>query len=265
LTRRSWLAVTAAWLGGALTPVSAMSPRKTGRYQLHRVEGARALALWDELRNQGPGYPVILGSSEEADGILYGLDENIEHAAARLTAAETLNFPNDLRKLRAEERSRIRAQIKPENQANFDRDWSIPEVGEWPTEPVPQVSEPAVLFDMNGLYRDVVVVVLPANDASEALAMLNYAPGEYETVCPIEHHIAALRDWQADWGFELVSCYRGVIEGRVKRRPTDRQAALALARVQYEYCPDVVNQGVGSQAVLAATLQSTDWWYFWWD
>jgi hypothetical protein len=52
---------------------------------------------------------------------------------------------------------------------------------------------------------------------------------------------------------------------RVNRRPETRGAALDLAREQYLYCSDIVDQGVQTFSALAAVLMQSDWWYFWWD
>jgi hypothetical protein len=52
---------------------------------------------------------------------------------------------------------------------------------------------------------------------------------------------------------------------RVVRKPIAREEALALARVQYEYCNDLVDQDVNTLRALAADRMAHDWWYFWWD
>jgi hypothetical protein len=52
---------------------------------------------------------------------------------------------------------------------------------------------------------------------------------------------------------------------RVRHRPKSRGEALELAREQYSYCSDIVDQGVGTLNALAAALMENDWWYFWWD
>jgi len=33
----------------------------------------------------------------------------------------------------------------------------------------------------------------------------------------------------------------------------------------YSYCPDIIDQGVGTLEALAADLMAGHWWYFWWD
>lgn len=265
MNRRSWLTLLAAWLGVSAGPAAAVAGQSTSLYTTHHVDGRRAVALWEQLRARGDGYPVILGSPDEAGAFLMDLDHQIGMAPARMEAAARLRFPQDLRALRAEKRAGIRARLTPDQKQTFDEDWATPDDGEWPEDLPAPADEPVVVRGHDNRYRDVLIVVLPARDATEALAMLGYEPGEYETVCPVEHHMAAVRNWREGWGFELVACYRGAIEGRASRRPTGREAALALAREQYEYCPDIVDQGVGSTAALAATLMVSDWWYFWWD
>jgi hypothetical protein len=52
---------------------------------------------------------------------------------------------------------------------------------------------------------------------------------------------------------------------KVETRPQSRAAALDLAREQFLYCSDIVEQGVGTLSALAAALMENDWWYFWWD
>jgi len=52
---------------------------------------------------------------------------------------------------------------------------------------------------------------------------------------------------------------------QVANRPKTREEALALARDQYVYCPDIVDQGVETYNALAADLVANYWWYFWWD
>jgi len=49
---------------------------------------------------------------------------------------------------------------------------------------------------------------------------------------------------------------------RVARRPATPEEALELARLQYEYCHDIVDQGVDTLSALAASLMAHDWWFF---
>jgi Domain of unknown function (DUF4253) len=56
-----------------------------------------------------------------------------------------------------------------------------------------------------------------------------------------------------------------VLNLRAASKPKSREEALALAAEHYEFCPDTVDQGVGTLETLAACLLEHDWWYFWWD
>jgi hypothetical protein len=40
---------------------------------------------------------------------------------------------------------------------------------------------------------------------------------------------------------------------------------ILLAKEQYAYCADIVEQGVGTIEALAATLLNGHIWFFWWD
>jgi hypothetical protein len=67
------------------------------------------------------------------------------------------------------------------------------------------------------------------------------------------------------WGAELIGLGSDTINLRVSRKPGTREEALELARAQYVYCNDIIDQGVGSYRELAAGLMASDWWFFWWD
>lgn len=76
---------------------------------------------------------------------------------------------------------------------------------------------------------------------------------------------AALRHWRDHYGAELIGLGKDVLSIRVARKPVARSEAIELARVQYAYCNDIVDQGTESLSSLAAELMAHDWWFFWWD
>ncbi len=63
---------------------------------------------------------------------------------------------------------------------------------------------------------------------------------------------------------EIISVGRATIEMRVGKPPSTRDEALELAREQFVYCPDSVDQGAGSVPSLAAELLNGRVWHFWW-
>jgi hypothetical protein len=139
-----------------------------------------------------------------------------------------------------------------------------PRIGEWPTEPMgaPQLSVATDTLSGAPLEK-VLIVTLPTDDSSTIPAYLHWG---HWNGCPApEYHVAALRSWRERFGAELVGLSHDVMNVRVKSRPSTREAALDLAREQYVYCRDIVDQGVQTLSALAAVLMESDWWYFWWD
>jgi hypothetical protein len=78
-------------------------------------------------------------------------------------------------------------------------------------------------------------------------------------------HLSVLRRWAQRYGAELLTLGFDTIELLVERPPTGKDEALAVAREQFAYCPDIVWQGVGTIGSLAATQVRSHLWYFWWD
>jgi hypothetical protein len=60
--------------------------------------------------------------------------------------------------------------------------------------------------------------------------------------------VAILKYWYERWGAEVVAATAG-----------------DLAKEQYRYCRDLVEQHTGSVAVLAHLLLDSPVWWFWWD
>jgi Domain of unknown function (DUF4253) len=71
--------------------------------------------------------------------------------------------------------------------------------------------------------------------------------------------------WHDLYGAEVVGITSDVVEMHVAKPPLDRESALSLAKAQYLYCNDIVEQGTQTLSVLAATLLEGSVWYFWWD
>jgi hypothetical protein len=84
--------------------------------------------------------------------------------------------------------------------------------------------------------------------------------------CPFPaEHCAIHRYWASKCGAEVASVTHDVVQCLVARPPRDRDAALQLAREQYIYCTDIVDQGTETIISLAAGLLDAKVWYFWWD
>lgn len=137
------------------------------------------------------------------------------------------------------------------------------DVGQWPSEPAKSANVQQALAALFYDDRNGFIGVFPTDDATTVPALLNY--GGWNSCPPTAYIVAALRSWRQRYGAELVGASGDSMVVSVTRRPDNREEALALASEQYQFCNDIVDQGLGSVAELAAYLMASDAWYFWWD
>lgn len=221
-------------------------------YPRVEVPGALALAEWERLRAEGRGWPVIVGNDEQLEAIaeLFSLYDEAAFPtpAAILAEAATLSLPEVL------------AQ-----RVDADPDWPAPPLGEWPAPGAVGRNGLTVASEiLSGKpFPRVHILLIPTAHGWEVPAYLRWG-GWNGCPAPAEH-VAALRHWHERFGVEPIGLHLDTLNLRAVRRPADRAGALALAREHYSYCPDVVDQGVGSLSALAALLLADDWWFFWWD
>jgi hypothetical protein len=230
-------------------------------YERVRVTGSNALAEWERRSVLSAKIPVVVGNAEQLerladqfsidDETIFGSGSNRPPPVSDIVAAASkLRFPDDLGKWPG---------------AYTATDLTAP-LGEWP--------KAATKADLPGLtivndlatgkpLSEAYLLMLPAQASWEIPAYLRW--GNWNACPPAEYHVAALKRWHARFGAELVGIGTDTMNVRVKRRPSTRDEALALADEQYRYCPDVIDQGVGSRSALAASLMASDWWFFWWD
>ncbi|HZN72913.1 MAG TPA: DUF4253 domain-containing protein [Micromonosporaceae bacterium] len=108
------------------------------------------------------------------------------------------------------------------------------------------------------------IVLIQAAGGYEVPGLTGWASDGSWHVTPADA-VAILRHWHDRYGAELVAMWPGVQELAVSRPPVDPAAAMAVARQQYAYCPDVISQGAGSLADLMAIQVRARRWFFWWD
>jgi Domain of unknown function (DUF4253) len=271
-------------------------------YERMEVAGDVALATWESLRASRRGSsPVVVGGDDEFRRIVRGSTEwpgqpprkttaEILEAAGRLRHPEDLITQHAIDMARARERAmqlmHERPDLRPPPEIRLPPDLeavlggnlralsleemlaatvreSGPELGDWPSEPMgaPQLSVATALS--GSPLSKVQLVILPTDDWTTIPAFLNW--GNWNGCPAPEYHVAALRSWRDRFGAELIGLSHDVMNIRVNERPKTRDAALDLAREQYAYCSDIVDQGVETLSALAAVLMQSDWWYFWWD
>ena len=155
-----------------------------------------------------------------------------------------------------------RELTREETRAAMLRERTLPPVGEWPTEPEYN-DELSVARDFKGVRPKVYIALIPTDDWTTVPAHLRY--GGWNACPKSEYHVAALRSWRDRYGAELIGLSFDRMDLRVATRPQTRSQALELAREQYVYCNDIVDQGLGTFSKLAACLMASNLWGFWWD
>lgn len=231
-------------------------------YERVTVPGAQALTKWEQLKASGRGWPVIIGGDNDLERIADQFtmaDPNVSGSEIPglemrspkdiLVAAANLTFPIDLQKW----------------SGSYKADDLRAPMGEWPPKVDAGSVGPSVATDIvSGKFHDRVhILLIPTKFGWEVPAYLRW--GDWNACPPPEYHIAALRSWHHDYAADLVGMNGDTINLRAASRPKIRETATKLARQQYAYCPDIIDQGVGSISALAASLMASEWWYLWWD
>jgi hypothetical protein len=269
-------------------------------FTLIETTGDQALAKWQALKSSGHGVPVVLGGDDKMhsfDNLLAPFGPNRPNVPPQpsveeiLRAAAGIRFPTDLAERKKTGRDAALAQLKSLFAA--DPDMPLPQIietrngaartytreetiatmgaephdpllGEWPAAPGPSTGLSVAQNLLAGTPLPKVYIGLaPTDDWTAIPAFLRW--GGWNDCPPAEYHVAALRTWRDRFGAELVGISADTINLRVATKPKTREEALAVARDQYIYCEDIIDQGVGTYSALAANLMADDWWYFWWD
>lgn len=206
------------------------------------VNALRQLEAWREAFAQGSRrYPFLIGDTAELAALLALTTPPADGGRAAMATAAAMDVAAWLS---------ARAPARPPRWRSGD------------TEPARQLYTPFELT--TGRLKPLVHIgLIELDEPAELLARLGYGGWN---ACPEPAVQAAVhRRWHERFGAEPVAVSADVVEFRVARPPADRKAAMALALEQQAYCSDVVEQGVGSTAELAATLLDAPVWYFWWD
>ncbi|MFT4076594.1 MAG: DUF4253 domain-containing protein [Asticcacaulis sp.] len=235
---------------GAPVPPSLDTLLASFPYKVITTTGEKALAEWSRLKTNNEGWPVVVGSEDDLRMLL----ENFSYAAPRtpvdiLKAADALTLPKDLIAWQA---------------TNGYGGLGDP-VGEWPAQVDSGNLGLSVAIDIltDKPLATAYIIMVPTTHSWEVPAYLRW--GNWNACPPPEYHVALLRSWHERFGAEIAGLSGDVLNLQIIRPLREKDEALAVAREQYVYCADLVEQGVGSLSALAATLIGQDWWYFWWD
>jgi hypothetical protein len=268
--------------------------------RLIETTGDQALAKWQELKSSGQGSPVVLGGDDARDSfsnLLTPFGPNgpkippPSSVDEILRAAAGIRFPDDLaRRKKSDSDAAIarfksdlaakpdmplmqivemkdgtrRAYTREETIAAMEAEPREPPLGEWPAEAAPSPGLSVATDILKGTpLPKVYMGIAPTDDWTTIPAYLRW--GGWNDCPAAETHVAAMRMWRDRYGAELIGMSFDTVNIRVTKRPKTREEALALARDQYVYCSDIIDQGVQTYSALAAALMASDWWFFWWD
>jgi len=237
-------------------------------YELVETPGEDALAAWEALRGAGRGAPVVLGE-DDLDNLLAPFDprerSRLKPVEQILAAADAIDFPDGLRRHRRDEHARAIVYLqKIASAANFPYEEYEAPLGDWPADPWRPTGLTVTYDHAARRTRPIAhIALIPTEDHTAIPAYMQW--GNWNACPPPAFHVAALRAWRDLYGAELIGLGADTIDLRVARRPATRDEAVALAGAHYVYCPDIIDQGVGTLRALAAGLMASDWWFFWWD
>jgi len=141
----------------------------------------------------------------------------------------------------------------------------LPSLGLTTAPPPRRDRVPHVLLDFRtgDILREVFLILVPAPKSYEIPAYLKWHAFNY---CPpTEFHVAILKTWHERFGAVLVGIGNDFLEVIVSNPPKTLDEALQLAEEEYFYCPENINDRLGTLSGRAAELMVDSWWFFWWD
>lgn len=107
-----------------------------------------------------------------------------------------------------------------------------------------------------------ILAKIPAKNPWEIFAWLPF--GGWNECPDTLWQMAAAKHWYEKFGAVPAVVTHDVLEYILPEIP-DPEDTHELALEQYAFCPDIVDQGVGSVKTLEDGLALSNVWYFWWD
>jgi hypothetical protein len=232
-------------------------------YPLTIVSGDNALAEYERLRSLQDGSPIVLGGASEFALAFEFYERALDFEPSTqvvLERAAEMRFPDSYRSIKTREIEVYRLR-NPEGFIIDPEDEEF--VGEWPNGAIGGSFVLTAARDVVSQepWPRVHIALIPTTDWTEIPAYLR--AGGWNDMPESAVLVAALRSWRDRYGAELVGFAHDSMDIRVRRSPTSREEALALAREHALFCSDALNEFTLRE--LAANLIENDWWFFWWD
>ncbi len=211
-----------------------------------KVPGKELLSTYQKLKANPGVIPVILGDNDDVASITEVMNYISDSFSELLQQAESIDPLDWFHKRQVQ-----------------DSEYYDLTPGEW--QDLSPATELSVHLDLlTGEPKDEIYIVLvPVAQSWMIPAFLKI--GGWNDCPTAAEHTAIFKYWHECYGVTVAAVTRDVIELEVQRPPTTKEQALHLAEEQFIYCPDIVYQGTGTIAALAATLLNGSVWFFWWD
>ena len=211
------------------------------------VPGKEAVSVYQGMLNDKGVTPVIMGGPDDIVLLMENIELSEDSTEQILDKSTGVALPEWFDKRAAQDEEYYR----------------FPD-GEWPTNGGPDLELSVHLEVLSRKPKKKVIIgMIPVAETWKVPAYLKVG-GWNE--CPLpEEHVAIFKRWHEQYGAEIACVTGDVIECTISRPPANKQDAMTLAKEQYVFCPDIVDQGVETIENLGATLLNAPVWYFWWD
>lgn len=223
------------------------------KYSTQEIAGTQAIKLLEVRRNsyfRSGEYPFLIGDPDDLARLEVIAEFECRSPREIIERSQSFNLGKWLYERRAEEEE-------------FDFD-ATEVLGNWPGHRVPSGSISLHRDSLTGEAKPSVLIGLATIDEPWHLPAIMRL-GNWNDCPDAVVHCALWRNWQQNYGAEIVGVSSDTIECIVSRPPQDREAAIELAWQQFWYCEDIVHQGCQTISNLAATLVDSKYWNFWWD
>ncbi|HEX3356756.1 MAG TPA: DUF4253 domain-containing protein [Tepidisphaeraceae bacterium] len=224
--------------------------------------GKSAIDLWQQLMDlagRTKHWPVLLGEEEDIANHRELSEMNNGLIQETLDFANKIEVPSWFALKEAERLEDFKKYNPGEDPANF-----LTPVGDWPDSIMPSNNffTPFDTLSRKPLAR-IVMGLIPTTICWESPAFLRL--GGWNECPDAALHCAVQKYWQQQYDAVIVAATHDVVEMKVRRPPMTREAAMKLAKEQFIYCQDIVEQGTQTLSRLAAGLLNGSAWFFWWD
>ena len=223
----------------------------------HTEIAARYYALAEQGKADGFSPLIVIPSGLLAESIEFFLEENdIENtkesiAAFRQRVIETADGIDG--------KAFLAAKLDEVMEPCGDEDYDV--LGEF-GQPAPQPALASFLARY-ATNEETIIAKIPAKNPWELAVWM---PMGGFNDCPLpENQAAVFRYWFEKYGAVPATVTYDIWEMALTNPPTTEEEAEALAKEQYAFCPDIVDQGMETIRALASGLIGACTWFFWWD